>query len=327
MAGRELDLALIRMLNQAETLTDWLMLCGEAAVLAVQDGRWYFSHDKIREGLLAQMTTTSLRAQHKRVAQGLESLYAERQDYAPQLAYHWRQADNADKERTYVYRAGQLAASQYLNEEASDFFNRAYELTPDSDPEQKMTYLLAQEYIYSIAETPERHSSLLKKMVDLAQRLTDPNLLAEVMVRQVSYDHYTCSINMAQLVINGQTALENARLAGNVKVQSEIYDLLGSMFMYRGTFAEGAHHFELGLTLLKQNSQLAKSYDWGVNFSLIHSWAIMSKPVNRGMLCWKMISQLFQKPTRGRYSAIGLITVIIWGPCQPPRPLGSKVWL
>ena len=54
VAGRELDLDVLRALDTGETsLERWLDTCSSAAVLDVQEDRWRFAHDKLRENLLA----------------------------------------------------------------------------------------------------------------------------------------------------------------------------------------------------------------------------------------------------------------------------------
>ena len=50
--GREIDLPLLRMLFPTTDVGGWLNRCAETAVLDVQDGRWRFAHDKLRDGLL-----------------------------------------------------------------------------------------------------------------------------------------------------------------------------------------------------------------------------------------------------------------------------------
>src|SRR5262249_1280627 len=60
VAGRELDLQVLKLVGAASLETSdstsqiesWLNACADATVLEVQDNRWRFTHDKLREGLL-----------------------------------------------------------------------------------------------------------------------------------------------------------------------------------------------------------------------------------------------------------------------------------
>jgi len=41
-------------------LDDWLLVCADAAILEVHDGNWRFSHDKLREQLIADLDEDQL---------------------------------------------------------------------------------------------------------------------------------------------------------------------------------------------------------------------------------------------------------------------------
>jgi hypothetical protein len=55
VAGRELDLKVLGAAAPETTLDSWLTICADASVLEVQDGRWRFAHDKLRERMLADL--------------------------------------------------------------------------------------------------------------------------------------------------------------------------------------------------------------------------------------------------------------------------------
>ena len=50
----------------------YLTLCAETAVIEIQDGQWRFTHDKIREGILDQLTLSQRQDQHRQVAEAIE---------------------------------------------------------------------------------------------------------------------------------------------------------------------------------------------------------------------------------------------------------------
>ncbi|MCB0000179.1 MAG: AAA family ATPase, partial [Anaerolineales bacterium] len=217
VAGRELDLNVVRLLNHDQPFDSWLAACAEAMVLEVQNGRWIFSHDKIREGILAAMSSSVRQTSHERVAHALETLYANRRDYAAQLAYHWQQASNPAKERTYAAIAGALATEQYRNQEALAFLERVYALTPDQALAERVQCLLTQEKIYYFLGDRAIQDTKLTEMLALAEQLGDANLLAEVLFRRSIYSFATG--NIPQALNSTHLALEQAQIANNISVQ------------------------------------------------------------------------------------------------------------
>src|SRR5690606_29763869 len=89
VAGRRLDFQLLPTLVPQTQMDEWLMLCEHAAVLAVQDDRWHFAHDKLREGLLADVSPDEKRSYHRRVAEGIEQIYRNAPEQTAALAHHW----------------------------------------------------------------------------------------------------------------------------------------------------------------------------------------------------------------------------------------------
>lgn len=131
VAGRQLDLALLHTLAPDVDIEQWLTDCANAAVLDIQDGRWRFAHDKLRESLLAGLDADKRRALHRNVAQGLERLNPEATRPAALLAYHWGMADDSVKELHYLAMAGEEALLNGANQEVINFLSRA--LTIDAD--------------------------------------------------------------------------------------------------------------------------------------------------------------------------------------------------
>ncbi|MCA9981986.1 MAG: hypothetical protein KDD89_14180, partial [Anaerolineales bacterium] len=278
VAGRELDLAVVRWLNHNQPFDSWLAVCAEAMVLEVQNGRWGFSHDKIREGILADLAPDTRRKSHEQVALALEALYATHQDYAAALAHHWQQADNPAKERFYAYAAGELAAKQYRNQEALAFLERAYTLTAAEDLAERLGCLLAQEKICYFLGDRTVQSDKLTVMVALAKRLGDSNLLAEVMFRRSIYSFVVGDI--PQALNSTHIALEHAKIAGNLAVQGLANRSLGNVFTARGMVHEALHHFELSLALHQQEGDLLR-----IAISSINAGAISTHMGNHTRSC------------------------------------------
>ncbi len=131
--GRLLDLSLLRALNLVPNLEQWLTDGADVAVLDVQDGNWRFAHDKLREGLLADLSPEIRRDLHQRIAEIIEAVYPAVADQVIPLAYHWRSAGDVRKERHYTALAGEQALANGANRDAIDFFERAIALYRPSE--------------------------------------------------------------------------------------------------------------------------------------------------------------------------------------------------
>lgn len=134
--GRELDLALLSHLAPDTDLNHWVFVCSNLAVFSVEDERWYFAHDKLREQVLRDLEQQpdELRRLHRRIGEGLEALYPNTPQYLTALAHHWTQADDPEKASHYNEQAAQLmvrnATSKALEyiEAAKSFDSRLGEI-------------------------------------------------------------------------------------------------------------------------------------------------------------------------------------------------------
>ena len=135
VSGRRVDRAVLSWLAPDADIDRWLQLCGDAAVLSVEDEYWQFAHDKLREEVVAEIEPVALRGLHRRVAEGIEAVWGEFPERAPALAYHWSAAGDPDKELLHTERAARHAAGNNANVEAAGYYRRALELllaTPES---------------------------------------------------------------------------------------------------------------------------------------------------------------------------------------------------
>lgn len=107
VAGRQIDLAFLR--TQCRDPDAFLGSCDDAAVLEVSDDRWRFSHDKLREALLADLDRTQLQTLHRDVGEALESLYRDQPDHAAALAHHFERAGLPTRALHYALLAGEHA--------------------------------------------------------------------------------------------------------------------------------------------------------------------------------------------------------------------------
>jgi tetratricopeptide (TPR) repeat protein len=142
VAGRELDLNIVRAAASNVIVDSWLSACADASVLDVQEGRWRFAHDKLREGLLMNLSNEHRRELHKQVAIAIEACYPDDYAQAAALVGHWGAVGNETKEAHYAALAGQQALASSAYRTAIPFLIRALTLaTRVNTPKSEQAYL------------------------------------------------------------------------------------------------------------------------------------------------------------------------------------------
>src|SRR5579859_5144521 len=147
--GRNIDLRLLEAAEPAWDLQRWLVDCADAAVLAVGEERWRFSHDKLRDGLREELTAKERSTLYRRAAELVESVYPDLPDQATRLAFYWNRAGDAEKERYYTTIAARQAHHSGAILEAIRLYRRAIEL------------------LMALPETPQRNAEELALQLDL----------------------------------------------------------------------------------------------------------------------------------------------------------------
>ncbi|MEM7802185.1 MAG: protein kinase, partial [Chloroflexota bacterium] len=92
VAGREIDEKVLSKLAPDIDIETWKQRISDSAVLVVQENRWQFSHDKLRQTLISDLNPDQLKATHQQVALSIEQTYPEDSRYNAALMIHWRAA-------------------------------------------------------------------------------------------------------------------------------------------------------------------------------------------------------------------------------------------
>lgn len=130
VAGRQLELDLLRSTDANVDIDQWLSLCSDAAVLDVLNERWRFAHDKLREGLLASLGEDERRTLHLQVAHAVQTVYANSLDeYASIIAEHYEQANDTAQAGEWYLRAGRHAETTYAPTGAIRYYRKALEFS------------------------------------------------------------------------------------------------------------------------------------------------------------------------------------------------------
>ncbi len=139
LAGRQLDLALLRAIDSNIDVENWLTICSNAGVLDVMDEQWRFAHNKLRDGVLSVLDASERQTTHRQIAATLETVYADAQDeYAGTISDHYEQAGELARAANWHVKAGKHAEATYATDRASVYYRKAldyWEQNPDTAPQ------------------------------------------------------------------------------------------------------------------------------------------------------------------------------------------------
>ncbi|MBL8153934.1 MAG: tetratricopeptide repeat protein, partial [Anaerolineae bacterium] len=130
VAGREIDLAVLGALDQTERLQEWLQAGSDAAVLEIQDQRWRFAHDKLRQVVLVDLAEDETRLLNRQVAEAIEAAYPNNVTYAQVLFDHWYKAEYIEKSSHYAHLAAEQLIGRSSYREALALLEKAFAMLP-----------------------------------------------------------------------------------------------------------------------------------------------------------------------------------------------------
>lgn len=122
--GRQVDLLAMQRVAAPSELDQWLLSCAQHAILEPVEDRWRFTHDKLREQLLASIKPERKRGLHRQAARAIAITYADPLPHAAALARHHTEAEQHELAARFATMAGESALQQGAVKQA-EFFLRA----------------------------------------------------------------------------------------------------------------------------------------------------------------------------------------------------------
>lgn len=224
---------------------------------------YLFKHNTTHEVAYETLLFAQRRALHRVVAEWYENTYGNEQytqdsplaPHYPLLAYHWRQAENPEKERIYASLAGEQSASRFANEEAVTYFTRALALTPSEDLHERYRLVLAREAVYHLAGMRDEQAQDLVQLQALAESIGNAHIHADVTLRFA--DYYEAMSDYGSALLIAQQAVKWAEQAAAAK--QKIKGLIAWAFALwrRGTLEDAQQYLHRALSLAQQESDKA----------------------------------------------------------------------
>jgi tetratricopeptide (TPR) repeat protein len=130
-AGPEGDSRRLASFEHDGAISSWCTECAAVGIFSAAEDRYRFSHDKLREQVLADLAEDRRRSLHRAVAESIERLDPVPDRYLAALAHHWGGAGDRAREGEACERAGYQALESGACAEAARFFQRALEVLGD----------------------------------------------------------------------------------------------------------------------------------------------------------------------------------------------------
>lgn len=248
VAGRQLDLAVLQQVAAQPTLESWLDRCANAFIFEAQDGRWQFTHDKVREGILLTVDTVTQRRQHQQLGLAIARIYADQlaPHYAT-LAYHFGEAGEDAQARRYLLLAGEAAQAAYANSAAIDYYERFLALAADGDALDVLLRLGAVlQFVGRWAEAETHYQRALA----LATTAAEPPIIARCAlalgILQRSRGDFPGAHSWLQKAQASFAALQDWWRLCEVLLE------IGNVYYLQGEQKTGWHYLEQGLAVARQ---------------------------------------------------------------------------
>lgn len=273
--GTVFDYEPLRYARSRHLATDAPVLKQQLRTLAVQDfteleapepGLAYrFKHVLTQEAAYQTLLYAQRRELHRTLAEWYETMYDGRSDDeslqgAPQivnrqseivnlLVHHYRQAEDAERERHYAWLAGIHAADQYAHAEAVTFLTRALELTCADAWEDRYQLLLARAKVYDLQGAREAQRQDLAALEQVATMLDD-RCQAEVAERQAHFAHATGDYPTATRAACRAVTLAMTSDIATIAVSA--YQSWAWALVRQGNYADARQQASAGLELARQ---------------------------------------------------------------------------
>ena len=258
VAGRQLDIDLMHRLLADTQFERHLQQCVDALILEVNDDRWRFVHDKLRETLLNTLSDVERQHLHRQVAQTMETLYSNDAARAPLLLYHWQAAHDLEKSVHYAELSGDQAMLNGANLQAKTYYETALGLfnqLPRDAAHQRLHIEVCIKLSRVAAYHPEE--SLTRAMQDavaIAEELNDETLLARILGSIGAY-HFM----LGQLGASMQFFQRSMLLAEKLNLEELLllpYNIIGRSVALAGNFGQSRKQLGDGIRLAEKFNDL-----------------------------------------------------------------------
>ncbi len=255
IAGRSCELSLLQgVLRQPEeALLDRLDDLRRLGLIVEHEGCYRFSHELVRQVVYDGLGTDRKRVGHKKIAEALEKIYADRvEEFSRELAEHCERAQLWEKALTYMLPAARRAQRAYAYSEALALTERALGLfsklgTQRAARLRKAKLELLDCYtdlfptIYDIKPALNKLHAVIEEMIALAQELGEQVLLCQAYKKRAWLELAADRREAAQKAL--REALEISQKLSDVSVTARVLYNIGDVHAQLGEHSEALEYF------------------------------------------------------------------------------------
>ncbi len=186
---------------------------------------------------------------HCAVAAWYERSYTGRlEPFYPLLAYHYRLANDQEREARYARLAGEQAAALCAHEDALIYLSRALQLTSPTNNVGRYEILLVRERVYEMLARSELQASDVRALEVAAERLGDDWRQAKAARRRANFAERVSDYAAGTRAAERATAI--AAALGDHEGEAEGYVLTSRMLLKQGRSTEVREYLERARALL-----------------------------------------------------------------------------
>ena len=259
--GREIDFNLLEHIGGEANYDDWLIKCVDVALVRIQDDKWYFTHDKIREGVLHSLSAEDRQRWHRAVAEGIEALYPNQPDYDLALALHWREADDLSREIAYLCayapRAIESGNAAAVRVQLEITLQRASQAA-SCDARLALLHILLGQCYKQSANSVQAEQHFLEAY-SLALTLGNSAAQAEALYHIGEVKRIQSNFRAAQETL--QNALQLYQQLGDASGTAKTLNTLGYTYRLQAALDLAEQHYQAALQIAQHSRDLAALAD------------------------------------------------------------------
>lgn len=242
--GRAFDVSLLASVEdlEAETVEEHLLEAMRTGLVrADQNGTFTFTHDKIRECLYAEVSTSRRRRLHEIVGRILERRYDQKNPKSTyqlaELAFHFTRSGDRERGATYSQLAAEQALRSYAIDEAMTHYRKALELLdPDDERRGNLLFSLGESSLLAgmEREAVDAYEAALARLSQSGEREAAASAAYGLGLAQWRYG----ALQAARAALEHALELWGNRLSP--EVTRVLIDLSTLLTIYMGQQAEGS---------------------------------------------------------------------------------------
>lgn len=235
--GNHIDLELLKRIHGVDADTDLLLANAAGAGILERDGEvWRFTHSKLRELLLEEISDKKRLELHFQIAEEKVHLYRAnrelRRGQEAHIAYHFEQAQHIERAGNLYFEAAKYAMSNHAIRIAKTYFKKAQKYIPLENDHAKHIH------IYQGLGTTQRLLMQLdaaeksfNDMLQLTEKSQATNVPTEVILQSFFglTEVYRDMGRYPQMIVFAKRAIDFAKMLNATDTNLQVVDNLGSL--------------------------------------------------------------------------------------------------